>query len=102
MVAPEVAAAMVEVTVVTVGVSTPTTAAEGTAAAEAEEACLGQLVVPDAVQGLVNEVAGAVAAALGEVAVDDGTAREVVRLDTVPPLSGCPRLRARTATRSPW
>ena len=94
-------AAMVEVVVVTVGVATPTTAAEGTAAAEAEEACLGQLVVPDAVQGLVNEVAGAVAAALREAVVDDGTEREVVRLVAVP-LSCCPRLRARTAARSKW
>ena len=59
-------------------------------------------VARDAVKGDLNEVAGAVAAALGEVAVDDGTAREVVRLDTVLPPSARPRLQARTAARSPW
>ena len=68
--------------------------------AEAEEEHLRLVVARDAVQGLLDEVAGAVAAALGEVAVDDGTAQEVVRLDTVlPPLSARPRLRARTAVR---
>ena len=46
-----------------------------------------------AVKGDLDEVARAVAAALGEVAVDGGTAREVVPLDTVlPPLSARPRL----------
>ena len=94
-------AAMVEVVVVTVGVATPTTAAEGTAAAEAEKARPGQVVARDAVQGRLDEVAGAVTATLREVAVDDGTAREVVRLDTVL-LSARPRLQARTAARSPW
>ena len=89
---------MVEVVVVTVGVATPTTAAEGTAAAEAEKARPGQVVARDAVRSL-DEVAGAVAAALGEAAVDDGTAREVVPLVTVP-LSARPRLQARTAARS--
>ena len=83
---------MVEVAVVvTVEVATPTTAVEGTAAVEAEEARLVEVVTREAVRSL-DEVAGAVAAALGEVAVDDGTAREVVRLDTVPPLSARPRL----------
>ena len=104
MAATGVAAAMVKVAVVvTVGVATPTTAAEGTAAAEAEEARLGQVVARDTVQGLSDEVAGAVAAALAEVAVDDGTAREVVRRDTVlPPLPARPQLRVRTAARSLW
>ena len=95
VVAPGVAAAMVEVAVVTVRVATPTTAVEGTVVAEAEEARLRQVVVQDAVQGLVDEAAGAVAPALGEVAVDDRTAREVVRLETVL-LSARPRLQAWT------
>ena len=98
--APGVAPAMVEVAVVTVGVATPTTAAEGTAAAEAEEARLGAVVARDGVR-MLDEVAGAVAAALGEESVDDGTAREVVRLVTVP-LSARSRLQARTAARSLW
>ena len=91
---------MVEVAVVTVGVATPTTAAEGTTAVEAEEAGLGAVVARDAVQTL-DEVAGAVAAALRVAAVDDGTAREVVRLVTVL-LSARDRLQARTAARSLW
>ena len=60
---------------------TPTTAAEGTAAVEAEEARLVEVVAREAVR-ILDEVAGAVAAALGEAAVDDGTAREVVPLVT--------------------
>ena len=71
MTAPGVTAAMV-VTVVTVGVATPTTAPEGTAAAEAEEACLMEVVAQDAVR-ISDEVARAVAAPLGEATVDDGT-----------------------------
>ena len=100
VVAPGVAAAMVEVAVVTVVVSTPTTAAEEAAAAEAEKAHLEEVVARDTVQHL-DEVTGVVAAALGEATVDDGTAREVVRLVTVP-LSTRTRLRARTAAKSPW
>ena len=46
----------------------------------------------------LDEVAGAVAAALGEAAVVDETARGVVPLVTVP-LSARPRLQARTAAR---
>ena len=91
---------MVEVAVVTVGVAAPTTTAEGTAAAEADETHLGEVVAPDAVR-LLDEITGAVAAALGEAAVDGGTAREVVRLVTVP-LSSRPQLQARTEARSPW
>ena len=48
-----------------------------------------------------DEVTGAVSAALGEAAVDDKTAREVVLLVTVP-LSARPRRQARTAARSLW
>ena len=59
--------------VVTVGVVTPTTAAEGTAAVEAEEARLVEVVARDAVRRL-DDVTGGVAAALGEAAVDEGTA----------------------------
>ena len=83
------------------GVATPTTAAEGTAVAEAEEARLGLVVARDAAkEAPSNEVAGAVAAALREATVDDGTAREVVRLDTaLRLLSVRLRLRARTAAR---
>ena len=99
VVAPEVVAAMV-VAVVTVGVATPTTAAEEAAAAEAEEARLVEGVTREAVR-ILGEVAGAVATALGEAAVDDGTARGVVPLATVP-LSARPRLQARTAARSLW
>ena len=75
------ATAMV-VAVVTVGVATPTTAAERTAAAEAEEVRLVEVVAREAVR-ILDEVAGAVAAALGEAAVDDETARGVVPLVTV-------------------
>ena len=82
----------------TVGVPTPTTATEGTAVAEPEEARLRLVVARDAVKGPLDVVAGAVVAALGEVMVDDGAAREIVRLDTVLlPLPSCPRFRARTA-----
>ena len=98
VVAPGEAAAMVAV--VTVGVAAPTTAAEGTAAAEAEEARLGAVVARDPVRSL-HELAGAVAAALEEAVVDDGTARKVVQLVTVL-LSARPRLQARTAARSLW
>ena len=98
LVAPRLAAAMVEVAAVTVGVATPTTAAEGTTATEAEEARLGEVVARGVVRCL-DEVAGAVAAALGEAAVDDGTAREVAQRVTVI-LSARPRLQARTAERS--
>ena len=99
MTAPGVAAAMV-VSVVTVGVATPTTAAKETVAAEAEKARLGAVVTREAVR-ILDEVAGAVAAALREAAVDDGTARGVVPLVTVP-LSARPRLQARTAPRPLW
>ena len=94
---PGVAAVMV-VALVTVEVATRTTAAEETV--EAEEARLVELVAPEPVRRL-DEAAGAVAAPLGEAAVDDGTAREVVRQVTVP-LSARPRLQARTAARSLW
>ena len=67
MAAPGVAAAMV-VAVVTVGVATPTTAAVETV--EAEEARLVEAVAREPVR-LSDEVAGAVAAALGEAAVVD-------------------------------
>ena len=97
MAAPGVTAAMV-VAVVTVGVATPTTAAEETV--EAEEARLVEAVAREPVR-LSDEVAGAVAAALGEAAVVDETARGVVPLVTVP-LSARPRLQARTAARSLW
>ena len=99
MVASGEAAAMV-VTVVTVGVATPTTAPEGTAAAEAEEACLMEVVAQDAVR-ISDEVARAVAAPLGEATVDDETARGVVPLVPVPLLARL-RLQARTAARSLW
>ena len=99
VVAPGMAATMVEVAVVTVGVATPTNAEEGTAAAEADEARLEEVVARDAVRRL-DAVTRAVAEALGEAAVDDGTAREVVRLVTVP-RSAHPQLQARTEARSP-
>ena len=83
-------AAMV-VAVVTVGVATPTTATEETV--EAEEAHLVEAVAREPVR-FSDEVAGTVAAALGEAAVGDGTAREVVRQVTVP-LSARPRLPRR-------
>ena len=60
------------VPVVTVGVATPTTAAEETI--EVEEARLAEVVAREAVRSL-DEAAGAVAAALGEAAVDDEMAR---------------------------
>ena len=97
MAAPGVTAAMV-VTVVTVGVATPTTAAEETV--EAEEARLVEAVGRKPVR-LSDEVAGAVAAALGEAAVVDETARGVVPLVPVR-LSARLRLQARTAARSLW
>ena len=97
MAAPGVTAAMV-VAVVTVGVATPTTAAEETV--EAEEARLVEAVAREPVR-LSDEVAGAVAAALGEAAVVDETARGVVPLVTVP-LSARPRFQARTAARPLW
>ena len=97
MAAPGVTAAMV-VTVVTVGVATPTTAEEETVGAE--EARLVEVVARAAVR-ILDEATGAVAAALGEAAVDDETARGVVPLVTVP-LSARPRLQARTAARSLW
>ena len=81
MTAPGVTAAMV-VTVVTVGVATPTTAAEETV--EAEEARLVEAVAPEPVR-LSDEVAGAVAAALGEVVGNDGTVLGVDTLVTVRP-----------------
>ena len=95
MAAPGVAAAMV-VAVVTVGVATPTTAAEETV--EAEEARLVDVVAREPARILV-EVTGAVAIALVEAAVDDETARGVVPLVPVP-LSARLRLQARTAVRS--
>ena len=97
MSAPGVMAAMV-VAVVTVGVATPTNAAEETV--EAEEARLVEVVAQESVR-LLDEAAGAVAAALGEAAVDDGTARGFVPLVPVP-LPACLRLQARTAARSLW
>ena len=97
MAAPGVTAAVV-VAVVTVGVATPTTAAEEKV--EAEEACLVEVVAREPVR-LLDEAAGAVAAALGEAAVDNETARGVVPLVTVP-LSARPRFQARTAARSLW
>ena len=78
------AAAMV-VAVVTVGVATPTTAVEEATTVEAEEARLVEVVAREPVR-LLDEAAGAVAAALGEAAVDDETARGVVPLVTVPQL----------------
>ena len=86
------------VAVVTVGVATPTTAAEEKV--EAEEARLVEVVAREPVR-LLDEAAGAVDAALGEAAVDDKTARGVVPLVTVP-LSARPRFQARTAARSLW
>ena len=68
---PGVAAAVV-MAVVTVGVATPTTAAEETI--EVEEARLAEVVAREAVR-ILDEAAGAVAAALGEAAVDDEMAR---------------------------
>ena len=82
MTAPGMAAAMV-VAVVTVGVATPTTTAEEPAAAEAEEARLVEGITREAVRGL-DEVVGEVATTLGEVAVNNGTARGVVPQVTVP------------------
>ena len=97
MAAPGVTAAMV-VAVVTVEVATPTTAAEETV--EAEEARLVEAVAREPVR-LSDEVAGAVAAALGKAAVVDETARGVVPLVPVP-LSARLRLQARTSARSLW
>ena len=54
--------------VVTVGVAAPTTAAEGTAAADAKEARLVVVAAPDAV-GRLDEEAGAVIGALREAEV---------------------------------
>ena len=97
MEAPGVAAAMV-VAVVTVGVATPTTVAGETV--EAEEARLVELVAREPVRRL-DEATGAVAAALGEAAVDDETARGVVPLVTVHPSARLP-LEVRTAATSRW
>ena len=97
MAAPGVTAAMV-VAVLTVGVVTPTTAAEETV--EAGDARLVEAVAREPVR-LSDEVTGAVAAALGEAAVVDKTVRGVVPLVTVP-LSARPRFQARTAARSLW
>ena len=97
MAAPGVAATMV-VAVVTVGVATPTTPMEEKV--EAEEARLVEVVAREPVR-LLEEAAGAVAAALGEAAVDDETARGVVPLVTIP-VSARPRFQARTAAGSLW
>ena len=70
------------VAVVTVGVATPTTAAEETV--EAEEARLVEAVARKPVR-LSDEVAGAVVAALGEAAVVDETVLGVETLMTVQP-----------------
>ena len=86
------------VAVITVGVATPTTAAEETV--EAEEARLVEVVAREPVRRL-DEAAGAVTAALGEVVVDDETARGGVTLVPVL-LSARLRLQARTAARSLW
>ena len=67
---------------------------------EAEEARLVEAVAREPVR-LSDEVAGAVAAVLGEAAVVDETSRGVVPLVTVP-LSARPRFQARTAARSLW
>ena len=91
-------ASALRTSVVTVGVATPKTATEETV--EAEEARLVEEAVREPVR-LSDEVAGAVAAALGEAAVVDETARGVVPLVTVP-LSARPRFQARTAARSLW
>ena len=80
------------------GVATPTIATEGTV--EAEEARLVEAVAREPVRRS-DEVAGAVAAALGEVAMVDETARGVVPRVPVP-LSARLRLQARAAARSLW
>ena len=67
---------------------------------EAEEARLVEAVGREPVR-LSDEVAGAVAAALGEAAVVDEMARGVVPLVPVP-LSARLRLQAQTAARSLW
>ena len=81
-------------------VATPNTAADQAAAAEAEAPRMVEGMTGEAVR-ILDEVAWAVAAALGEAVVDDDTAREVVPLVTVPP-SACLRVQGRTAARSPW
>ena len=98
MAAPGVTTAMV-VAVVTVGVATPTTAAEETV--EAEEARLVEAVAREPVR-LSDEAAGTVAAALGEAAVVDETAHGVVPL--VKALKPSARLpfQVRTTETSRW
>ena len=64
---------------------------------EAEEARLVEAVAREPVRRS-DKVAGAVAAALGDAAVVDETARGVVPLVTVPP-SARLRFQARTAAR---
>ena len=59
-----------------------------------------EVVAREAVR-IWDEAAGAVAAALGEAAGDDKTARGVVTLATIH-LSARPRLQARTVARSLW
>ena len=83
---------------VTVGVATPTTAAEETM--EAIEARLVEVVAREPVRPL-DQVAGAVAAALGEAAVDDETAPGVVPLVTAQP-SARPPVQVWTAATSRW
>ena len=82
--------------------ATPTTAVEEATAsvAEEEEARQVEGVTRDAAR-ILNEVTGAVAAALGEAAGDDETARRVVPLVTAH-LSARPRLQVRTAETPRW
>ena len=61
---------------------TPTTAAEVTAAPDAEEARLGLAVSRDAATGAAPDEATGVEAALGEAPVDGGMAREAVPTGT--------------------
>ena len=96
---PGVAAAMV-VAVVTVGVATPTTAVEESTAAKAEEARLVEGVNREAAR-ILDEVIEAVAAALGESARDDETARGVVPLVTLH-LSARRPLQVRTPATPRW
>ena len=86
------------VAVVTVGVATPTTAAEETV--EAEEARLVEAVAREPVR-LSDEAAGTVAAALGEAAVVDETAHGVVPLVKSQPSARLP-FQVRTTETSRW
>ena len=94
------AAATMVVAVVTVGVATPTTAVEEATAAKAEKAQLVEGVTREAAR-ILDEVTGAVAAALGEAAGDDETVRVVVPLFAVH-LSARPPLQVRTTATPRW